>query len=188
MGHYDILKYRQNAIRMVLREMGHMKYGDDPYFLHLSQVEGLLLSHGASYGNHTGQLAVAALLHDIIEDTGTTYNDVKKATNQYIADVVYDVTDSKGRNRKERHAGVAEALRKNQGARIVKLADRLANMLSSEGRMARMYVEEYVQFRNELTTGIEEALPALFHIEEALWASLETRYHELFNDLYHGVK
>ena len=45
---------------------------------------------------------VATYGHDLIEDCRTSYNDVKEHLGQEVADIVYAVTNEKGKNRKER--------------------------------------------------------------------------------------
>jgi len=40
--------------------------------------------------------------HDLIEDCRVSYNDVKDALGQEAADIIYAVTNEKGKNRKER--------------------------------------------------------------------------------------
>ena len=47
----------------------------------------------------------ASFGHDLIEDTRVSYNDVKTELGQEAADIIYAVTNDKGKNRKER-AGV----------------------------------------------------------------------------------
>lgn len=70
--------------------------------------------------------------HDTVEDCRQTYNDVKKATNETVAELAYALTNEKGKTRAERandkyYAGI----RKVKYAKFLKLADRIANVTYS---------------------------------------------------------
>jgi (p)ppGpp synthase/HD superfamily hydrolase len=88
--------------------------------------------------------------HDLIEDCRVSYNDVKQHLGQEAADIVYTVTNDKGKNRKER-AGERYYLgiRNTPGAVFVKLCDRIANVQYSKmtkSRMFEMYKKENIDF------------------------------------------
>ena len=65
------------------------KLGGAPYVSHLMQVAGLVLEHGGTF-----EQAVAALLHDAVEDTDTTVADVEAAFGPTVARIVGDCTDT----------------------------------------------------------------------------------------------
>jgi (p)ppGpp synthase/HD superfamily hydrolase len=88
--------------------------------------------------------------HDLIEDCRVSYNDVKEHLGQEAADIIYAVTNEKGKNRKER-GGVKyyEGIRQTPGAVFVKLCDRIANVQYSKmtkSRMFEMYKKEHQDF------------------------------------------
>ena len=92
--------------------------------------------------------------HDLIEDTRVSYNDVKNQLDEGAADIIYAVTNDKGKNRKER-AGVKyyEGIRNTPGAVFVKLCDRIANVQygkMSKSRMFEMYKKENSDFEQYL--------------------------------------
>ena len=69
---------------------GQVRKGTDvPYLSHLLQVAGLVLEHGGGV-----DLAVAGLLHDALEDTDATVEDVADAFGPEVAAVVADCTDT----------------------------------------------------------------------------------------------
>lgn len=71
----------------------------------------------------------AALLHDTIEDTDTTLEELKGAFGQEIAEVVEEVTDVKWlKKRSRKKLQVARASRASQRAKLVKLADKICNL------------------------------------------------------------
>jgi GTP diphosphokinase / guanosine-3',5'-bis(diphosphate) 3'-diphosphatase len=72
---------------------------------------------------------VAALLHDVVEDTDTTGEQVREKYGDIVAQLVAEVTDDKSLNKKDRkelqveHAPVLSA-----GAKLIKIADKIANV------------------------------------------------------------
>ena len=96
----------------------------------------------------------SAWCHDLIEDTRNTHSDVLKATSLEVAEIVYALTNEKGKTRKERanekyYAGI----RNTTYATFVKLCDRIANIqysMSQRSRMLEMYRKETPDFINTL--------------------------------------
>ena len=92
--------------------------------------------------------------HDLIEDCRVSYNDVLSMLGQEAADIVYSVTNEKGKNRHERanekyYAGI----RNTPGGVFVKLCDRIANVQYSKmtkSRMYEMYKKEHSLFCSSL--------------------------------------
>jgi guanosine-3',5'-bis(diphosphate) 3'-pyrophosphohydrolase len=72
---------------------------------------------------------IAALLHDTVEDTETTFAELEKAFGPVVAGIVREVTDDKSLPKDERkrlqveHAGHA-----SREAKLVKLADKICNL------------------------------------------------------------
>ena len=110
--------------------------------------------------------------HDSIEDARLTYNDLKKIVGKKAADIVYAVTNDKGRNRSERasdkyYAGIVS----EQGATFVKLCDRVANVrfgILTGSRMVDMYRKEYKSFAKKLNYSDEHELKEMFDCLKAL--------------------
>jgi (p)ppGpp synthase/HD superfamily hydrolase len=86
----------------------------------------------------------------LIEDCRVSYNDVKEQLGQEAADIIYAVTNEKGKNRKERaNDKYYEGIRNTPGAVFVKLCDRIANVQYSKmtkSRMFEMYKKENDDF------------------------------------------
>lgn len=104
-----------------------------------------------SFRNH---IILASWGHDLIEDTRVSYNDVKEQLGLTAADIVYAVTNDKGKNRKERAGDkYYEGIRNTPGAVFVKLCDRIANVQYSKmtkSRMFEMYKQENKHFTESL--------------------------------------
>jgi len=138
------------------------KYGELPYDYHLKQVAELCGPEPSD------TLMSAAWLHDVVEDTSVTLNDIRGMFGGHVAQLVDCVTDGDGDNRWERK----QAMYKKLGAgpveaRRLKLADRVANMRASieNPKMAAMYAREFPEFIR--IAGAEEANNDL--IVQAMW-------------------
>lgn len=71
----------------------------------------------------------AALLHDTIEDTETGYDELRGQFGVDVAEIVAEVTDTKWlRKTSRKRLQVSRAARASEGARLVKLADKIANL------------------------------------------------------------
>lgn len=71
----------------------------------------------------------AALLHDTIEDTETTPEELRGAFGATIADVVAEVTDVKWVAKPVRKKlQIARAAKSSRRAKLVKLADKICNL------------------------------------------------------------
>lgn len=126
-------------------------YGDKPYSLHLQQVYAYACNfiHLVPEEFHDTILA-ATWTHDVIEDCHLTYNDVKTELNKDVADLVYDVSNELGKNRKERAQKTYPKIQANKFAIFLKLCDRLANTTASKtdkSSMIKKYKQEYPEFR-----------------------------------------
>ena len=99
------------------------------------------------------QLLAAAWLHDTLEDTDTTVEDLREAFGDDVANIVDRLTDQPGRNRRERQARTHARIREDPRAVRVKLADRIANVeaaLEQKSNLRGMYRKEYPRFRQDL--------------------------------------
>lgn len=144
-----------NALEFALHCHKDKTYGNNlPYVYHLIMAYHI----GEHYKyllpiEYQNDSLAATLLHDSIEDAGITYNDVKNATNENIANIVYDVTNELGKNRKERNLKTYPKIKNNPLAKFVKLCDRIANASYStlcQSTMLDAYKKEYPKFKQKL--------------------------------------
>jgi (p)ppGpp synthase/HD superfamily hydrolase len=138
-------------------ETNHL-YDGMPYMhhLHMAESQAERFAYLLPYPDRDKVIA-AVLLHDTLEDCRKTYNDLKKEMNSVeIADIVYAVTNDKGKTRKER-AGKKyyRGIRKTKYASFVKLCDRIANVthgINKRGDMVEKYRKEHHEFYKQMTS------------------------------------
>ena len=142
---WDVETARQYA------RMAHQnqRYGEFQYTAHLVAVERVLVDFG--FGDDD-ELLAAAWLHDVLEDTNRTYEELAAIFSERTVRAVADVTEPKCGNRKWRHAQTYPNIRHNQDATIVNLADRTANV-EMGGAKVYMYVREHTEFKKAIYHG-----------------------------------
>lgn len=119
------------------------------------------------------QIIAAAWLHDIIEDTPTTLEEIEDVFGHQVGDVVNLLTDKNGRNRLERHLRTYHAIRTDPDATLIKLCDRRHNQdrsLKHGEHWMVMYEREYNYFKFALWTP---------HKFKKLWEELDWQNDEM---------
>jgi guanosine-3',5'-bis(diphosphate) 3'-pyrophosphohydrolase len=97
-----------------------------PYINHPIRLAAILYEEG---GVRDPTVLAAALLHDTMEDTGTTYDELRGEFGAAVADVVAEVTDAKFLAKEARkRLQVSRARRSSDRAKLVKLADKISNL------------------------------------------------------------
>jgi len=115
-------------------------YDGKPYSVHLSMVVGYFYELIEFVPTDLrSKVLDACWLHDTIEDCRLTYNDILQVAGSDVADIVYAVTNEKGKNRKQRaNDTYYKGIRETPGAIFVKLFDRLANVRYSKVTLSNM--------------------------------------------------
>mgnify|MGYP005771731387 FL=1 len=109
---------------------GQMRLSGEPYIIHPLAVSCILVELGMD-----SESVVGGLLHDVVEDTDYTLEDIRKLFNQEVANLIDGVTKLGKIPYSSREEQQAENIRKmliamSEDIRviIIKLADRLHNM------------------------------------------------------------
>lgn len=138
-----------------IHALRNLEYDGKPYKFHLEMVVEFAkrFLHEIPAYLHDEVLA-ACWCHDILEDTASTYNDLlEKTGSKTVAEIVYHVTNEKGRDRKERAMKTYIEIVKEPLAVFVKCCDRMANTTHSHNSgssMYKKYLKEYESFRYHL--------------------------------------
>lgn len=133
--------WTMNFARVAHEAAGQHGYFDD----HVMRVYRKVESYNVSELTR-----IAALLHDVLEDTAVTHRNISDLYGQTVAQIVWAVTDEPGRNRKDRKAKTYWKIRSDPNATLIKLCDRWDNMnrcLYSETRHGEMYAKEHYTFK-----------------------------------------
>ena len=165
----DVIEQIRLSAHQLHQSVGQTYGSSLPYGYHLDGVVGYV----RRFAHHVLQqqqdilpLVFAAYYHDSIEDARLTYNDVKRTAQRLMnaeqalmaAEIVYALTNDKGRTREER-AGqhYYDGIRHTPYAPFTKLCDRLANVYHScantdtmNTRMKDIYSQEMPHFLNNL--------------------------------------
>ena len=138
---------------------GQTRKSGEPYITHPVAVAGILAELGLDV-----EALVAAILHDTIEDTPLTYDELAGEFGQTVAELVEGVTKLDKLRFRDRQEAAAESFRKmllamSRDLRVImiKLADRLHNMRTlgaqsaeARGRIARETLEIYAPIAQRL--------------------------------------
>ncbi|XP_046850828.1 guanosine-3',5'-bis(diphosphate) 3'-pyrophosphohydrolase MESH1-like, partial [Xenia sp. Carnegie-2017] len=88
----------------------------------------------------------AAILHDTVEDTDTTFEEIERIFGTEVMNLVKEVTDDKSLPKQERkRLQVEHASASSSKAKLVKLADKLYNLRDLEKATPIEWTEQRVQ-------------------------------------------
>lgn len=116
----------------------------------------------------------AAILHDVIEDTDTTYDELRDNFGEEVTEIVRECTDDKTLDKMERkRLQIERARSSSRKAKLVKLADKLYNLRDLDRSMpvgwTKERVDEYFIWAHKVVENLsgtnkimEEALAQIF--------------------------
>ena len=154
------------------RDQRRKNRGATPYINHPLAVAELIAREGRV---EDPDVLVAAILHDTIEDTETTREEIERLFGAEVASVVAEVTDDKTLSRDRRKAlQIEHAPRLSTAARLVKLADKICNVRDvaqdPPGGWPLSRRQEYFDWAKAVVDGLRGANAPLEAIFDALYA------------------
>ena len=148
-----------------------------PYINHPIALANLLANEG---GVSDATVLCAAVLHDTIEDTETSEDELTAAFGSKVSSVVLEVTDDKSLEkhiRKQRQ--IEHAPHISTEAKLVKLADKICNLrdilASPPASWSAERKQAYFDWANKVVAGVRGVHPSL----EAVFDGLVARHAEL---------
>ncbi|MCL4530317.1 MAG: HD domain-containing protein [Chloroflexi bacterium] len=134
-----------------------------PYINHPIEVSQLLWEVG---GVRDVSVLLAALLHDTIEDTQTTPDEIRKLFGDEVLSLVLEVTDDKSLPKAERkRLQIENAPHKSVGAKLIKLADKSCNVRDMVGSPPKDWPlerrREYLLWTEQVVAGLRGTNMAL---------------------------
>lgn len=172
----------------------------DPYFAHPIEVAGILTDYRLDQ-----DAIIAALLHDTIEDTDASFEDITMRFGPVVAELVEGVTKLTKLELRSEYTKQSENLRKfilaiSRDIRIllVKLADRLHNMrtlqyvkIEKRERIARETLDIYAPLARQIgcyriSSELEDL--AFSHINPRAFAAIKQRLDDMASSRVNTIK
>ncbi|OKO78133.1 HD domain-containing protein [Bradyrhizobium sp. AS23.2] len=128
--------------------------GSEPYINHLAEVANLLAT---ATDGADAELVAAGWLHDTIEDTDATREELAQKFSERVASLVVECTDDMSLPKPERRRRqIVDASKKSAGAKLIKIADKISNI------GARIHSDPTTEERDDLVdyTGWAEQVVA----------------------------
>ena len=129
------------------------KYTGEDYIIHPIRVARTVANYGGSH-----DLVCAALLHDVVEDTDFTDDDITREFGAVIAELVFDLTDASrpedGNRSRRKSIDRAHLADGSTCAQFVKCADIIDNthdIRANDPKFAITYLAEMVLLLEVLT-------------------------------------
>lgn len=141
MDYNKCLEYATNKHR------GQKRIGGDEYISHPVAVSNILKDFGFSI-----DFQIAGLFHDLLEDTGATKEEIFELSNAEVLEAVTLLTKEEGYDMVQ----YISRIKVNEIAHIVKLADRLHNLICAVyagTKFKRKYVDETQKYYIDLAAG-----------------------------------
>lgn len=149
-GNYNAEKIKEAYKFADKAHDGQKRKSGDPYISHPVEVAKILIEYGADDAS-----IIAALLHDTVEDTDVTLDDIKKQFGEEVALLVDGVTklkignfsyyDTKEEQQIENIRKMLLAMAKDIRVILIKLADRLHNMRTLASQSDKKKLEKSLE-------------------------------------------
>lgn len=177
----DLCSLLRAASFAAQKHTGHQRKGSDgqPYINHPLEVASILANAG---GVTDLDVLIAALLHDTVEDSGVTPEELTELFGETVGSYVAEVTDDKSLPKAERKLRQVEhAPHLSFGAKLIKLGDKISNIVditnnppSGWDTQRRL---EYVQWGEDVVAGLRGASPSLERLFDEVAATARAKLH-----------
>ena len=164
----------EKAIQLAVKaHTGQMDEDGMPHIVHCFTVMANVQKEAnrtAIEGVSVGELLISAVLHDTVEDSSVTLAEIRSMFGAHpeggktIGEVVAEIVDAVSRRKDESYRDFIYRAKAHPGARLVKIADLLANM----GRLNTIPAKK-ASWRNKLEFKYATALSVLNDSSEPTW-------------------
>jgi (p)ppGpp synthase/HD superfamily hydrolase len=136
------------------------KYTGEDYIVHPIEVMEIVKTV-----SHTPEMLAAALLHDVVEDTNVSLEDIRLSFGNDVADLVFWLTDvsklEDGNRATRKSLDRAHIANASPDAMTIKLADLISNtasIMEYDANFAKVYLKEKKLLLEVLTKGNDELM------------------------------
>jgi guanosine-3',5'-bis(diphosphate) 3'-pyrophosphohydrolase len=136
---------------------GQVRKGDppEPYIKHPIAVARVLVDVG---GITDEELLAAALLHDTVEDTKTTFEDLTREFGARVSSLVGEVTDDKSLDKEERkRLQIEHSANISPDAKTLKFGDKICNVRDVANKPPKDWSKtrrlEYLEWTEKVIAG-----------------------------------
>ena len=173
----DIAKLIKAAKFAAEKHIDQKRKGDSaaPYINHPLGVANLLANEGKV---EDVEVLIAAILHDTVEDTDTTKEEITELFGEKVCSYVMEVTDDKSLSKDERkRKQVEHAPQLSGGAKLIKLGDKISNitdiMNDPPAGWSKQRRIEYIEWGRDVVAGLRGTNTALEkHFDELVEKAL----------------
>lgn len=152
----DLVKHASEYATRAHQRIDHRrKYSKQPYHVHLEAVAKLV----ATVSDNPETLA-AAWLHDTVEDTPATLDDIEAEFGKPVAELVEELTDiskpgdgNRARRKEIDRKHLAQASRHAKTVKLADLIDNCKDITRHDPRFARIYLGEMALLLDVLKAG-----------------------------------
>jgi GTP diphosphokinase / guanosine-3',5'-bis(diphosphate) 3'-diphosphatase len=173
----DDLALLLRTLAFAARKHRHQRRKDArglPYINHPIGLANALYSEG---GVSDIQVLCAAILHDTLEDTSATREQLAELFGEKICDIVVEVTDDKRLSKRERkRLQIEHAAQLSPEAKLVKLADKICNLrdvlASPPVGWSLSRKREYFEWAKQVVDGLRGSNKALETVFDHVYAQI----------------
>lgn len=119
-----------NAISFAFVKYGKLKRKAKqiPYVVHPIRITAILRAAGFNEFEHE-DLMIAALFHDLIEDTDTNLKEIENQFGDKVSSIVAELTKPEGVKGRKKDKWLEKFVNNSKEAKIIKIADRIDNLM-----------------------------------------------------------
>lgn len=169
------LEERAKLFATIKHEGQGRKYSHLPYIVHPQAVAELVRKIP-----HTEEMIAAAWLHDTVEDTETSVEDIRKEFGGKVAELVEMLTDvskpTDGNRKIRKEIDRQHTAKANPEAKTIKLADLIDNskdIMANDPNFARVYIREKIK----LLEVLQEGDPSLLTMANLICVSANQQFY-----------
>lgn len=130
-----------------------------PYIIHPMEVADFVMRIGKVYDKN---VLMAALLHDVMDETGATYEEIENLYGKTVSQYVQEMTVKKDLTLKEQKKyQIIQAFHQTPSVAIIKLSDKLSNLKTlaqtPPASWSRDRIDQYFQWAQSVIENLPEA-------------------------------